>query len=55
MALFCSGLAALAVALLYYAYRDHRLTRVERARRRRDRVAFLLWAAANPDARDALP
>jgi hypothetical protein len=39
-------LTALAVAAIFYSYRDHYLAALQRAKIVRERVAFLLWNAA---------
>ena len=49
----CLPAAALAVAVLYYEWRDGYLPRLRRARAardrvRRERVTFMLWTAARP-------
>ncbi len=40
-------LAALIVASLFYGYRTFVETQRERTRRLRERVAYMLWVAAN--------
>jgi hypothetical protein len=44
--LLCS-LAALAVAGLYYSWRDYHGARERRHRTLRERVAYMLWVMAN--------
>jgi hypothetical protein len=40
---------ALAVAMIYYLWRDGYVAQLRRERRLRERVAFLLWTAALHD------
>jgi hypothetical protein len=40
------NLTALTVAAIFYAYRDHYLAGVHRSKVLRERVAYLLWNAA---------
>lgn len=40
------GLGALAVAVIYYTYRDLLLVRLRQSGGLRARVAYMLWAAA---------
>ena len=42
------NLTALAVAGLFYAYRDGYLAHLRRTKVLRERVAYMLWAAAQP-------
>jgi hypothetical protein len=46
MQVICSGLAALAVAAIYYTWRDYFSVQL-RDRRLRERVAYMLWMAAH--------
>jgi hypothetical protein len=39
---------ALAVAAIYYAYRDGYLARLQRSKMMRERIAYMLWTAAQP-------
>ena len=41
------NLTALAVAVIYYAWRDGYLSRVRREKVLRQRVAYMLWTAAH--------
>jgi hypothetical protein len=41
------GLAALAVANIYYAYRYYLQLQAQKERRLRERVTYMLWVAAN--------
>lgn len=45
-AILCS-LAALAIANIYYWYRSYQEEEETRARTLRERVAYMLWVAAN--------
>jgi hypothetical protein len=46
--ILCYNLAALAIAVIYYAWRDYYLRpRQEKERILRERVAYMLWVAAN--------
>jgi hypothetical protein len=40
--------AALAVTLLFYAWRTYEKTRAARERLLRERVAYMLWVVADP-------
>jgi hypothetical protein len=40
------NLTALAVASIFYAYRDHYVARVRRMHLLRERIAYLLWTSA---------
>jgi hypothetical protein len=42
----CLNLTALTVALIYYSWRDGYVARLQRERTLRERVAYMLWAAA---------
>jgi hypothetical protein len=42
-----ANLAALAVAVIYYAWRAHQQTRLRRRLLLRERVAYLLWVTAD--------
>jgi hypothetical protein len=42
-------LSALAIAAIYYLYRDQCHARLEKVAMLRERVAFLLWSAAQHD------
>ncbi len=46
MQVICSSLGALAVALIYYAYRDYMQVQARREHNLHERVAYLLWAMA---------
>ena len=41
-----SNMAALAVAMLFYVWRAHHQTRMQRQRKLCQRVAFMLWVVA---------
>ncbi len=41
------GLATLAIANIYYAYRYYLQTQFRKERRLRERVAYMLWVAAH--------
>ncbi len=47
MQLLSCNLAALAIATLYYMWRDYYLVYMQRERQIRERVAYMLWTAAN--------
>lgn len=55
MELISGSLGALAVAVIYYGYRDHVHAELRRRRMLRKRVAFMLWVAADPEIEQALP
>jgi len=40
------NLAVLAIAMLYYSWRDRRVTKSVKRSQLNDRVAYMLWAAA---------
>lgn len=40
------NLAALAIAMLYYAWRDGYSVKIQREKMLRERVAYMLWTAA---------
>ena len=42
-----SNMAALAVAMLFYIWRAHNQTRIQRQRKLCERVAFMLWTVAD--------
>ncbi|MFN4261804.1 MAG: hypothetical protein ACK4RK_21190 [Gemmataceae bacterium] len=44
--IYCN-LGALAVAVIYYAYRDYMRAQLHRERVLRERVAYMLWVMAN--------
>jgi hypothetical protein len=46
--------AALAVVAIYYIWRTYLRVMLSRERTLRQRVAFMLWVVANPDAEAAL-
>jgi hypothetical protein len=46
---FCN-VAALSIALLYYAWRDRLVQPVLRKKALRERVTYMLWVAANQAA-----
>ena len=46
MQILCTNLAALAIAALYYSWRDLYQARLLRERVLRERVAYMLWTAA---------
>jgi hypothetical protein len=46
MPVLCCNLAALSIAVLYYAWRDGYLKYLRRERVLRERVAYMLWLAA---------
>jgi hypothetical protein len=41
------NLAALTIAAIYYAWRDGYVARLRKQRILRERVAYMLWCAAN--------
>ncbi len=45
--LIVSNLGALSIAVLYYLWRDVYQARLRRERIKRERVAYMLWCAAN--------
>ena len=45
---FC-GLCALAVAVLYYTWREYNTRLIEREKTLRERVAFMLWTVAQAE------
>lgn len=47
MTLAAMNLSALAIASLYYAWRDGYVARMRRSRVLRERVAYMLWSAAH--------
>ena len=49
MGLMGASLGALAVAVIFYAYRDHIAVQLQRRRMLRSRVAFMLWVMADPE------
>lgn len=55
MELVCSSLGALTLAAIYYTYRDFTNAQQKRQKTLRDRVTFMLWVMANPDAEKSLP
>ena len=46
MPLISLNLTALAVASIYYAYRDRYVAQIHRAKMLRERIAYMLWSAA---------
>ncbi|HEX4590679.1 MAG TPA: hypothetical protein VH120_12155 [Gemmataceae bacterium] len=40
------NLSILAVAAIFYSYRDHYVAGLQKARMLRDRVTYMLWSAA---------
>ena len=48
MALASMNFTALAVASLYYLWRDGYVARLRRSKLIRERVAYMLWTAAQP-------
>jgi hypothetical protein len=46
MPVICSGLATLAVASIYYAWRAYDQARQEQERSLHERVAYMLWVMA---------
>ena len=48
-AVFCN-VAALSIALLYYAWRERVVQRPQRMKTLRERVTYMLWVAANQAA-----
>jgi hypothetical protein len=40
------NLTALAVAGIFYSYRDHCLAQLRRTKQLRERIAYMLWTAA---------
>jgi hypothetical protein len=46
MPVICCNLAALAIAVLFYSWRDGYLCQLQRHRVLRERVAYMLWVAA---------
>jgi len=55
MELISTSLGALAVAGIFYAYRDHITARLRRKRVLQKRVAFMLWVMAKPEIEQCLP
>ena len=55
MELIGSSLGVLAVAVIFYAYRDYIHTQLRRRHQLRQRVAFMLWVAADPEMEQCLP
>jgi hypothetical protein len=55
MSFLWTSLGALAVAVIFYAYRDGTVARTRRERSRRERVTYMLWVMANPDLLKSLP
>jgi hypothetical protein len=47
MPLLSVNLAALTIAVLYYAWRDHVVKPAQRRKMLRERVTYMLWCAAN--------
>ncbi|HEV3143546.1 MAG TPA: hypothetical protein VGZ47_06630 [Gemmataceae bacterium] len=47
MQVICCNLAALAIAGIFYAWRDYHQKHCQRIQQLRERVAFMLWTAAN--------
>ncbi len=45
-AVYCN-LCALAVAVIFYSWRDHQARHERRQRVLRERVAYMLWVAVN--------
>jgi len=41
------NLAALTIALVYYVWRDAYMVRLRRSRLKHQRIALMLWTAAN--------
>jgi hypothetical protein len=50
MQLFAPGVAALAVATIYYAWRAYFHVQLRQQRLLHQRVAYLLWTLANQEA-----
>jgi hypothetical protein len=50
MQVVCCNLAALAIAAMFYVWRDYHRTNCERTKVLRERVAYMLWTAANQAA-----
>jgi hypothetical protein len=50
MELISVNLAALSIAMLYYAWRDKVIKPVLRQKALRERVTYMLWCAANQPA-----
>lgn len=47
MPVIAANVAALAVAGIFYAYRDGYLARLRRVQVVRERIAYMLWTAAH--------
>ena len=47
MQVVCCNLTALAIAALYYVWRDYHRNNCQRIKLQRERVAYMLWTAAN--------
>ncbi|MCX7702297.1 MAG: hypothetical protein N2039_15590 [Gemmataceae bacterium] len=50
MPIVCCNVAALTIALIYYAWRERFVESVRRRRQLHERVAYMLWCAANQAA-----
>jgi hypothetical protein len=50
MPVICLNLTALAIAILYVGWRDHQRHQSQRTKVMRERVAYMLWTAANVGA-----
>jgi hypothetical protein len=47
MPVFCSGVATLAVASIYYLWRAYEYVRQQQPRHLHERVAYMLWVIAH--------
>lgn len=47
MPILCWSTATLAIAMMFYIWRNSNEARIRRERVLRERVAYLLWSAAN--------
>lgn len=47
MPIIVMNLSVLAIAVIYYAYRDLYLAKLRKEQQLRERVAYMLWCAAD--------
>ena len=55
MQLITTSLGALAVAVIFYTYREYLQVQLRRQRCLRERVAYMLWVMANPELEKSVP
>ena len=55
MQLITSSIGALAVAVIFYTYREYLQVQLRRQRSLRERVAYMLWVLANPEVEKSSP